>query len=346
MTLNSIREASYRIGRLVLLAITAVLLLFVLLAVLRIGLIYWLYSTVEEWVTVRLGLDYYGAQLATTIVVSIFTALLPTLAWYILLGRKRVWGTAAMIGGQALICLLVYTVGGQVCFDRRTGAPLCYYADTQGGRVWSYTPGYDPKTGQPFKLYTREVQEREESERRGREEESRRRQAEEQRLRDATLRRQQAEQQRLEQSASQREEREQRKQEQIARRTQLAEQQQATEAQRQLEREQRAQGEEERRQQDLERQRREEESRRLLLVEGQRRQETARLEEERELRRQAEQVRRERAAEQREREAEQGRGDAEERRQREKEQRRKDARNRVVLDLINKGIERIPRRRY
>ena len=346
MILNSISEATHRIGRLILLATTAVLSLFLLLALLRIGLIYWLYSTVEEWVTVRLGLDYYGAQLATTVVVSIFTALLPTLAWYVLLGRKRLWGTAAMIGGQALICLLVYTVGGQVCFDRRTGAPLCYYADTPAGRVWSYTPGYDPKTGRPFRLYTREVQEREKAERRGQEEESRRRQAEEQGKLDAAQRQQQAEQRRLEQSERRWEEREQKKQELLEQRNQLAEQQRAVQAQRQLEREQRAREEEERRQEELERQRREDETRRLLTAEQQRREEAARIAEERELRRQAEQERRECEAAQREREAEQRRRDAEESRRREEGQRRRDARNRLIIELINRGVERIPRRNF
>jgi hypothetical protein len=62
-----------------------------------------------------------------------------------------------MIGVQVLICLSVYTLGCGVCFDRKTGKPLCYYADTLAGRVWGYTPGFDPSSGQEFKIYTREI---------------------------------------------------------------------------------------------------------------------------------------------------------------------------------------------
>lgn len=147
----------YRFAKYILIGITALLALFLLLAIFRIGFIYWLWSTVETWVTVRLGLDYYAAQLVTTIIVSIVTLLLPSLAWYLLLGKKQAWGTAAMIGGQALIFILVYTVGQGVCFDRRTGAPLCWYADTPEGRQFSLTPGYHPKYGIEYKQYTREM---------------------------------------------------------------------------------------------------------------------------------------------------------------------------------------------
>lgn len=147
----------YRFAKYILIGITALLALFLLLAFLRIGFIFWLWSTVETWMTVRLGLDYYAAQLATMIVVSVVTLLLPSLAWYLLLGKKKAWGTGAMIGGQALVFILVYTVGSGVCFDRRTGAPLCWYADTPEGRQFSFTPGYHPKYGIEYRQYTREM---------------------------------------------------------------------------------------------------------------------------------------------------------------------------------------------
>ena len=124
------------------------------------GLSYLFYSTVESWVTSRLGLDYYFARLVATIIVIVLTAVLPMLAWYLIFGRRRLYGAAALVGIQAAICLLVYTVGGNVCFDRRTGKPLCYFADTERGRIWSYTPGFEPTSGKPFRLYTREEAEK------------------------------------------------------------------------------------------------------------------------------------------------------------------------------------------
>ena len=126
------------------------------------GFSYIFYSFIENWVTSRLGLDYYFARLFSIIIVIVLTAVFPMLAWYLIFGKQRLYGALALIGIQAGICLLVYTVGGNVCFDRRTGKPLCYFADTERGRVWSYTPGFEPTSGKPFRLYTREIKETEE----------------------------------------------------------------------------------------------------------------------------------------------------------------------------------------
>ncbi len=145
------------IAKYVLIAITALVVIFLVLAFLRVGLVYWLWSTVDTWVTVRLGLDYYAAQLLTMIVVSLVIAVLPTMAWYMLLGRRKWQGTAAMIGGQALVFILVYTIGSGVCFDRRTGEALCWYADLPNGRYFSATPGFHPSLGIELKPYTRDV---------------------------------------------------------------------------------------------------------------------------------------------------------------------------------------------
>ena len=141
--------------------LTAILVLFVLLAFLRFGFVYWIYSTVEDWATVRLGFDYYVSNLIATVFTGVFSLLMPMLAWYVFLGKKQAWGIGAAIGVQFLICAAVYTVGIGVCFDRKTGKPLCYYADTPAGRVWSYTPSVDPVSGKNFRLYTREIREAE-----------------------------------------------------------------------------------------------------------------------------------------------------------------------------------------
>ncbi len=153
------------LGKIVAAAVTIVFLFFALLAFLQFGFIYAVYALVEEWVAVRLGFDYYFSNLAATVFTAIFSLLVPTLAWYIFLGRRKAWGIGTIIGIQLLICGAVYTIGSGVCFDRRTGKPLCYFADTPAGRVWSYTPGYDPASGKPFGIYTREFKEAEDSRR-------------------------------------------------------------------------------------------------------------------------------------------------------------------------------------
>ena len=147
-----------KFGKIGLMVSAVVVGLVFLVAFFYFGVSYLFYSFVENWVTSRLGLDYYFAQLLATVIVIGLTAVLPMLAWYLIFGKRRLYGALALIGIQAGICLLVYSVGGNVCFDRRTGKPLCYYADTEKGRVWSYTPGFEPTSGKPFKLYTREAE--------------------------------------------------------------------------------------------------------------------------------------------------------------------------------------------
>jgi hypothetical protein len=159
--METIKNLGLSAGRILLLAFVAVCLLLVALGFLRVGLIYWIYVTVEDWAAVRLGFDYYISNLAATAFTALFSLLLPMLAWYLFLGKKQVWGIGATVGAQLLMCIAIYTVGSGVCFDRRSGKPLCYFADTPKGRVWSYTPGFEPTTGKPFRLYTREIKEAE-----------------------------------------------------------------------------------------------------------------------------------------------------------------------------------------
>ena len=155
------KDFSLQIGKIALIATTVIVAVFVVLAFLRFGFIFWIYSSVEDWTTVRLGFDYYLAQLAATAFSAVFSFLLPTLAWYILLGKKQAWGIGIIVGVQVLMCVSIYTLGSGVCFDRRTGKPLCFYADTPTGRIWSRTPGFDPESGQVFQIYTREIKDME-----------------------------------------------------------------------------------------------------------------------------------------------------------------------------------------
>lgn len=155
------RSVTQQIGKWILIAATVALVVCGLLMFARLGASVWLYAAIEDWVTTRLGFDYYLAQFAATTATVGATFVLPAFAWYVFTGRKKLWGAFVPIGGWALIYLLVSTVGAQVCFDRRTGQPLCYYADTGRGRVWSRTHGYDPASGERFKLYTREIYQRE-----------------------------------------------------------------------------------------------------------------------------------------------------------------------------------------
>lgn len=158
-----IRNYGLNFGKILVVAVSVIFALFALLAFLQFGFIYAIYSLVENWVAVRLGFDYYISNLIATVFTSFLALLIPTLAWYIFLGKRKAWGIGTIVGIQILICFSVYTVGSGVCFDRKTGKPLCYFADTPKGRIWSYSPGFDPESGTPFQIYTRQIKQTEDS---------------------------------------------------------------------------------------------------------------------------------------------------------------------------------------
>lgn len=136
---------------------TIIFVLFIILSFLKTGFIFWFYERVFDWISIRLGLDYYLALFISLSATAFFSASLPYLAWTFLLGRRQYTSSLIVIGMAGLMCLLVYTVGTDIYFDRRTGEPLKYYADTPNGRTFSHTPGYDPKYGIPYKIYSQAV---------------------------------------------------------------------------------------------------------------------------------------------------------------------------------------------
>ncbi len=139
------------------LAVSIVILLFVFLAVLRIGFAFTIYSAVANWVTVRLGFDYYVAEFTAVVLTALIMMFLPSILWFFISGRSKEKATIATIVGMGIICLLVYTLGQDVYFNRQTGDPLRYYADTPNGRIFSFTKGFDPEYGNEFQPYTREI---------------------------------------------------------------------------------------------------------------------------------------------------------------------------------------------
>lgn len=272
--------------------ISSVIAVIALFSVLRAGFAFWLYSHIGQWVTVRLGLDYYAAELLTVALTTAVMFAIPGFGSLIISRRKRLVSAGLVVGGYAVMCVLVYTVGRNVYFNRVTGEALRYFADTPQGREFSFTPGFDPRYGIPYKPYTQtvvqdevkqqqlleerrrkaeaEAQKQREMEEQKRLAEERRRQEEEQHRAEADARRQQEiEQQRVAAEARQREELEARRREAEAQRQyelqlrQLEAEQQAREAQQQqIEAEERRREREERERQDEGRRRREEESRR------------------------------------------------------------------------------------
>lgn len=87
-----LRNYGLNFGKALLIIFTAVVVLFVLLAFLQFGFVYWIYALVEEWTAVRLGFEFYVSNLIATAFTSLFVLMIPTLAWYIFLGKRKAWG--------------------------------------------------------------------------------------------------------------------------------------------------------------------------------------------------------------------------------------------------------------
>lgn len=149
------------LGKVILTVITGLVMVLVVLSILRVGIAFWLYSQIAQWATVRLGMDYYGSELMAVIFSSAIMYMIPGIGTFILSHKKRLLGSAVIIGGYLLMTILVYTVGRNVYFNRVTGESMRYFVDTPEGREFSFTPGFHPKYGVAFKPYTQEEAQRE-----------------------------------------------------------------------------------------------------------------------------------------------------------------------------------------
>ncbi len=128
-----------------------------LVSVARVGHMFWVYHKLNSWVTTNLGVDSALAMFLAVSGTTVLLLSLPSVLWYALTGRRvRDAGIVAVVLA-GVVALLVNTVGRDVCFDRASGRPLCYVADTPEGVQFSRTPGVDPKYGVPFVVYTQEM---------------------------------------------------------------------------------------------------------------------------------------------------------------------------------------------
>lgn len=143
------RWASYLAGALVL-----TWMVLGVASVVRCGSIFVVYMEAVSWATTSLGLDYYGANLLAVGFTSIAIVIIPYIVAYLALGIRRREATVAALSITVVVFCLVYALGSQVNFDRATGRPIRWYADTPNGRVYSFSPGFDPAFGIQFKPVT------------------------------------------------------------------------------------------------------------------------------------------------------------------------------------------------
>ena len=66
----------------------SIITLFIILSFFRIGLVFWFYDKIFDWVSMRLGFDYYLALFVSISTTVLFWASFPYLAWTFLVGRK------------------------------------------------------------------------------------------------------------------------------------------------------------------------------------------------------------------------------------------------------------------
>jgi hypothetical protein len=315
-----------RAAKVVIGVVSSVIAVIAVFSILRAGFAFWLYSYIGQWVTVRLGLDYYAAELLTVVLTTAVMFFVPGFGSLIISRRQRLVSAGLVVGGYLVMCGLVYTVGRNVYFNRVTGDPLRYYVDTPQGREFSFTPGFHPRYGIPFKPYTQAVVQ----------EELRQMQLQEEKRRKAEV-------------EEQRRAAEEQKQHEIAEQKRLAEEQRRQEEER-LRAEADAQ-----RQQELERQRLADETRRKEELEIQQREADAQRQHEQEMRRleaQRQANEQARASERQKLEAEERAREREARQQQEEDKRRRDEESRrrkeettrQIIGIGREAIEKIRRR--
>lgn len=312
-----------RIVKRIILVITIIVAVLAFVSILRAGLALWLYSYIAKWATVRLGLDYYLAELVAVALTSAAMFMLPGIGCFILSRKQRLIGMASILGCMVLVSLLVYTIGRNVYFNRTTGESLRYYADTPEGREFSFTPGFHPKYGIEYKPYTREVINQELEQ----------------------MRRKEAEQQKLEAAGKKRLEAEMARREQEERRLQEIKQQR-------LEAESRRQQKIERQKMEASRTEQEIEQQRLIREEKNKHPEQQKIEADQRREQQIEQERQRRLEQQRweqetrrQKEIEERERADERRRRQEEDQRRKQERNEKILRTATEVMDRLQKRR-
>ena len=334
-------ESMIRAVRAVFLTLAVIVGIIMLVSILRVGFAFWLFSYIANWATIRLGLDYYMSEFLAVLLSSAIMYAIPGFGGLVISKRKRLVGNAVVVGGYLVVCLLVYTVGRNVYFNRVNGEPLRYYADTPDGREFSFTPGFHPRWGLPYRPYTQEVVNKEIEEQRLRLEIQRRENAERARAEMERQRKQQAiENKRLEEQARREQAERIRAQEEARHRLDLEEEKVRlqAEAQRNADRIRQAEAEAEAQRQAIERQR-------LVDQTESKRQETERLRLEAENRRRQIELDRLEAEKRRQEELEQQRREERARREREDEKRRSDERKKQILNTIHETVRSIRSRR-
>lgn len=115
------------------------------------------HHVVQTWVSGHLGLDFYiAAAVAAAVLAAVPFVGISAIAGVLLhVPTKR--SLLAGAGAAAIAAVAIYTVGADACFDRITGAPLRYYAETPNGIAFSTRPGFDPQFGTEYRPITVET---------------------------------------------------------------------------------------------------------------------------------------------------------------------------------------------
>lgn len=141
----------------VLLMASAVVLVWGLVSLSRAGTVFWVFTAATQWSARQLGMDYYTALIFGVAATAALITLLPNITAFLLFGREGRIVASGILGATVIATGLIYTLGDDVYFDRRTGEPLRYIAHTPSGVRYSFTPGFDPEFGVPFVPFTREM---------------------------------------------------------------------------------------------------------------------------------------------------------------------------------------------
>lgn len=137
--------------------ILGVAILLVVLAILKISLLFGLYFFFANLITEMTGLDHsYVRSISILFVVGTLMALPTLLGWFTFQASKKKVAIIAVVFTVLTIGIVKYK-SSHIFFDRENGKPISYYIETPKGYKFSTVENFDPTYGTKYLPVTKEI---------------------------------------------------------------------------------------------------------------------------------------------------------------------------------------------
>ncbi|MEI6705752.1 MAG: DUF1566 domain-containing protein [Methylococcales bacterium] len=140
-----------------LIGISILFVIWSLLSILRLNVVFYIYTDIANWVSINLNIDDQFSTILAIVLTAVLVPTIPYFIWYFTLGRYKIQVLLITIGIAGTVAFLLHKFGQDVYFDPRTGDPIRYYASTPNGVIFSRGAGYDKKFRIEFKPVIPEI---------------------------------------------------------------------------------------------------------------------------------------------------------------------------------------------